>query len=62
MKLATFATGSRVSYGIVTGGGLVDIGARLSASLPDVAHVLEQGALGLVSEFSGAPADSGSTR
>ena len=40
-------------------GGLVDIGARLSSSLPDVATVLEQSALGLVSEFSGAPADFG---
>jgi 2-keto-4-pentenoate hydratase/2-oxohepta-3-ene-1,7-dioic acid hydratase in catechol pathway len=57
VKLATFTNGSRVSYGIVVDGGLVDIGTRLSSSLPDVARVLEQGALGLVSEFADAPAD-----
>ncbi len=57
MKLATFAAGRRVSYGIVTGAGLVDAGARLAATLPDLPSVLRANALDQVAALSDAAAD-----
>ena len=57
MKLATFAAGTRVSYGNVTGAGLVDAGARLAATLPDLPSALRANALDQVAALSDAAAD-----
>ncbi|PWT85334.1 MAG: 2-hydroxyhepta-2,4-diene-1,7-dioate isomerase [Blastocatellia bacterium] len=56
MKLASFAVGSRTSYGIVTDGGLIDAGARLPR-LPDVISVLAADAFMDLRKLSGATAD-----
>ena len=56
MKLATFAVGGRVTYGIVTNGGVVDAGARLAA-LPDVSAVLRSNALRQLAVLAHAGAD-----
>jgi 2-keto-4-pentenoate hydratase/2-oxohepta-3-ene-1,7-dioic acid hydratase in catechol pathway len=45
MKLATFSVGERHSYGIVGERGVLDAGARLGASLPDLQSVLAAGAI-----------------
>jgi 2-keto-4-pentenoate hydratase/2-oxohepta-3-ene-1,7-dioic acid hydratase in catechol pathway len=45
VKLVTFADGPRVSYGIVTDGGLVDAGARLAPRLPDLSAALSSDGL-----------------
>ncbi|MSO65843.1 MAG: FAA hydrolase family protein [Alphaproteobacteria bacterium] len=39
MRLATFRTDKRVSYGVVMEGGVFDVGWRLSKRLPDLASV-----------------------
>jgi 2-keto-4-pentenoate hydratase/2-oxohepta-3-ene-1,7-dioic acid hydratase in catechol pathway len=57
VKLATFATGSRVSYGIVTDGGLIDAGARLAATVPDLTAALSTEGLGLLKTLAGTPPD-----
>ena len=44
MKLATFAVGSRISFGVLADGGVIDAGARLDG-LDDVPAVLAAGAL-----------------
>jgi 2-keto-4-pentenoate hydratase/2-oxohepta-3-ene-1,7-dioic acid hydratase in catechol pathway len=56
VKLATFAAGGRVSYGIVTDSGVVDAGARLP-DLPDLSAVFHADALGRVARLSTASAD-----
>jgi len=45
MKLATFSREGKVSYGLVRDGGIVDAGARLGATLPDLRAVLAANAL-----------------
>jgi len=50
VKLATFAAGGSVSYGVVTDAGLVDAGARLP-DLPDLAAVLRSDGLGRVAKL-----------
>ena len=45
MKLATFSVGERVSYGLVCDRGVVDAGARLGTTLPDLRAVLAANAL-----------------
>ena len=45
MKLATFSREGTVSYGLVRDGGIVDAGARLGATLPDLRAVLAANAL-----------------
>lgn len=57
MKLATFATSGRISYGIVAGDGIVDVGARLGASLPSIEAVLAADALDRLRAFATWPAD-----
>src|SRR5439155_20398378 len=52
-----FAVGSRVSYGLVTGGGVIDAGARLTPTLQDLSAVLAMGALEQVAALSGAAVD-----
>jgi 2-keto-4-pentenoate hydratase/2-oxohepta-3-ene-1,7-dioic acid hydratase in catechol pathway len=56
VKLATFAVGGRVTYGIVTNGGVVDAGARLPA-LPDLSAVLRANALRQLAVLAHAGAD-----
>ncbi len=56
MKLATFAVGSRVSFGMVAGDGVIDAGARLDG-LADLGAVLAAGALPRVAALSGRSAD-----
>jgi 2-keto-4-pentenoate hydratase/2-oxohepta-3-ene-1,7-dioic acid hydratase in catechol pathway len=57
VKLATFAIGSRVSYGVVTPTGLVDAGAHLAPRWPDLSSVLAAGALGQLAQYSDSAAD-----
>jgi 2-keto-4-pentenoate hydratase/2-oxohepta-3-ene-1,7-dioic acid hydratase in catechol pathway len=52
VRLATFAVGDRVSYGIVQDRGVIDAGARLGARLPDLVAVLAAGAMGDVEDLS----------
>jgi 2-keto-4-pentenoate hydratase/2-oxohepta-3-ene-1,7-dioic acid hydratase in catechol pathway len=52
MQLITFRKGDRVSYGVVTEGGIVDVGWRLGKRLPDLKAVLAQNALGDVAEVA----------
>jgi len=46
MKLASFALGGRPSYGIVKDGSIVDAGARLGATFPDLRAVIAANAIG----------------
>ena len=57
MRLATFDTGSRQSFGIVAGEGVIDVGARLGASLPDLRAVLAADALDQIERLSSRSAD-----
>ena len=57
MKLATFAAGSRVSYGLVTSSGVIDAGARLAPALPDLSTVLATDALDRIAALSGTAVD-----
>lgn len=50
MRLISFRKGDRVSYGAVTGDGIVDVGWRLGKRLPDLKAVLAQGALDSVAQ------------
>jgi 2-keto-4-pentenoate hydratase/2-oxohepta-3-ene-1,7-dioic acid hydratase in catechol pathway len=54
VRLATFVVAGRVSYGIVGNDGIVDAGARLGSSLPDVAAVLRSDALDRLRDLSQA--------
>jgi 2-keto-4-pentenoate hydratase/2-oxohepta-3-ene-1,7-dioic acid hydratase in catechol pathway len=57
VKFASFAVGSRTSFGIVTGGGLIDAGARLAPKLPDLISVITAEAFIDVRKVAGATAD-----
>lgn len=46
MKLATFDSGLRMSYGIVTGEGVIDAGSRIGLKFPDLHSVISAGAIG----------------
>lgn len=46
MRLVSFQRGSSPSYGILSGGGIVDLGARHARRWPDLLAVLDRGALG----------------
>ena len=46
MRLATFRTKAKESYGVVTDKGVVDLGARLSGKHPALIDLLRAGALG----------------
>ena len=45
MKLVSFARNGRQSYGVATGGGVLDLGARLSRRWPSLSASLRDGAL-----------------
>jgi 2-keto-4-pentenoate hydratase/2-oxohepta-3-ene-1,7-dioic acid hydratase in catechol pathway len=57
MKLVTFDHASRISYGIVADGGVIDAGARLGPALPDLRAVLRADALEKVAALATLPAD-----
>jgi 2-keto-4-pentenoate hydratase/2-oxohepta-3-ene-1,7-dioic acid hydratase in catechol pathway len=52
VRLASFAVGNHVSYGIVQDRGVIDAGARLGARLPDLVAVLAAGAVKEVEQLS----------
>jgi 2-keto-4-pentenoate hydratase/2-oxohepta-3-ene-1,7-dioic acid hydratase in catechol pathway len=54
VRLASFAVGNHVSYGIVQDRGVIDAGARLGAGLADLVAVLRVGALGELQRVSTA--------
>ena len=41
MKLVSYKSGENESYGTVKDGGIVDLGARLGATHPDLASILD---------------------
>jgi len=45
MKVTSFRTGGRASYGVVVDGGIVDVGAALGTTYPTLRDVLEGAAL-----------------
>ena len=57
MKIARFKIDGRQSYGVVVGPpdalGIIDVGAKLGGTYPDVVDVLREGALNRVAEFAG---------
>lgn len=52
MKIARFKIQDRTSYGVVIGEGIVDVGAKLGGTYPDVVDVLRADALNRIAEFS----------
>jgi 2-keto-4-pentenoate hydratase/2-oxohepta-3-ene-1,7-dioic acid hydratase in catechol pathway len=52
MKLATFRSGKRVSYGIVTSGGVIDAGTRMGAKFPDLHAAISAGAINQLTELA----------
>jgi len=58
MRYLTFTAGGKASYGIARAGGIVDLGARLGAVLPDLKAYLQAVALGFAApDLSAAPRD-----
>jgi 2-keto-4-pentenoate hydratase/2-oxohepta-3-ene-1,7-dioic acid hydratase in catechol pathway len=57
MKLASFATAGRASYGLITDGGLIDLGARLSSRYPTLRAALADDALGEIARTAAAKPD-----
>ena len=53
MKLAAFDAGAGVSYGVVQGGKIVDVGAHLKASFPDLHSVISAAAIDQVKKVAG---------
>ncbi len=43
MKLASYINGNQASYGIVTAGGILDLGSRLGGEFPDLKSLLTGG-------------------
>src|SRR5262249_28465899 len=57
MKLASFATAGRASYGLVADTGLIDLGARLGSRYPTLRTALAGDALGEIIGSAGAKPD-----
>jgi len=58
MRLTSFLTPTRPSFGVVDGDRVVDIGLRLGATCPDLDSALKSGALERIARLAhGAPAD-----
>ena len=53
MKIARFKIDGNPSYGVVVGNGIVDVGAKMGGTYPDVVDVLRAGALNRIAEFAG---------
>lgn len=58
MRLLSFATGGRASYGAVVGEGVVDLGARLGSAYPDLASLFARGGLASALAAAREPADA----
>src|SRR6185503_20134354 len=58
MKLVSYCTGGRATYGGLADGGLVDLGARFGARFPTLRDAIAAGALGeLAAALKGAAHD-----
>jgi 2-keto-4-pentenoate hydratase/2-oxohepta-3-ene-1,7-dioic acid hydratase in catechol pathway len=57
MKLATFRTGERISYGIVRDGGIVDLGRRIGTDYPTLKSLLATHLPAAVRDLAGAAPD-----
>jgi len=57
MKLATFKTGGRVSYGAITDKGVVDLGKRLGERAPTLRALIAAGALEEAKKAAASTAD-----
>ena len=58
MRLLSFMTPTRPSFGVVDGGRVIDMGVRLGATCPDLKSALQSGALDRIARLAqGAPAD-----
>ena len=58
MKLLSFVSPTRASFGVVDGDRVIDMGVRLGASCPDLLSALQSGALERIGRLAaGAPAD-----
>ena len=57
MRLISFSTGDRASFGIVVGDGIVDAGARLANEFASLRDVLAAGALNLLRGMEGLSPD-----
>lgn len=59
MKVVSFVRNGKSSYGVVSGDGIVDVGAKLGGRYPDLLSVLQAGALAEVEAAArGAAADA----
>ncbi len=57
MKLVSFLAEGRDNYGLVVGDGIVDLGRRLGAELPDLKALIGAGAYDRAEALAGAGAD-----
>ena len=58
MRLMSYMTPHRASFGVVRGDRVVDMGLRLGAACPDLKSAIEQGLLPRIAALAeGAPAD-----
>ena len=58
MKLMSYVTPQRASFGVVRGDRVIDMGARLGPSCPDLRSALAQGLLPRIAQLAdGAPPD-----
>lgn len=58
MKLMSYVTPQRASFGVVQGDRVIDMGARLGPSCPDLKSAIAQGLLPRIAQLAeGAPAD-----
>jgi 2-keto-4-pentenoate hydratase/2-oxohepta-3-ene-1,7-dioic acid hydratase in catechol pathway len=53
MKIARFKIEDKQSYGVIVGDGIVDVGAKLGGTYPDVVDVIRAGAFNRIAEFAG---------
>jgi 2-keto-4-pentenoate hydratase/2-oxohepta-3-ene-1,7-dioic acid hydratase in catechol pathway len=54
MKYLSFRTDGRTSYGVAVGDGVIDLGRRLDARVPDLRALLAAGALGRAEQIAAA--------
>lgn len=59
MRLISFNAGGRASFGIVSGDGIIDAGARLHGEFANLREVLAAGALNLLRGMAGLDPDVG---
>ena len=59
MKLLSFRANGKASYGVVSGGGVVDLGARLGKEFPTLRDLIAANALARASDLARSAADAG---